>query len=330
MRPQGKDGFYKSKRLSSHCNILYPPFGRIDFISVSPLRLECLEISLHWHAENTSSITKNINLCFLPRGVCSKAHKFKHMKTWLLGIYVLPSSFPSHYPLPHRLPTKWTLPITLPWKATATQTLFVSDCFLSLCAHVRTLLDLVCLWLCVLVYSVLIVAGTWGNEHGSVWRRRNRRQYTNNENGQKNERDTKWVSYQSETGGEIYLSSPNPLSFLMIVFNVPPPLLNSKWSMYQILSPCQSLSLSSVLVWVGATLEGDMFCFQLLSLCFLMLCCLRVSFVPYRAITLDNQLVVLATTAADAGRYHVEAVNEMTGENVTSPAIYLSISGKKK
>uniref|UniRef100_A0A3Q3VZI8 Uncharacterized protein n=1 Tax=Mola mola TaxID=94237 RepID=A0A3Q3VZI8_MOLML len=44
------------------------------------------------------------------------------------------------------------------------------------------------------------------------------------------------------------------------------------------------------------------------------------------AITLDNQLVVLATTATDAGRYHVEAVNEMTGENVTSPTIYLSIS----
>lgn len=60
----------------------------------------------------------------------------------------------------------------------------------------------------------------------------------------------------------------------------------------------------------------------LLSLC--------VSFVPYRAITLDNQLVVLATTAADAGRYHVEAVNEMTGENVTSPAVYLSTSGKNK
>uniref|UniRef100_A0A8D0CST5 Sidekick cell adhesion molecule 1 n=1 Tax=Sander lucioperca TaxID=283035 RepID=A0A8D0CST5_SANLU len=38
-------------------------------------------------------------------------------------------------------------------------------------------------------------------------------------------------------------------------------------------------------------------------------------------ITLDNQLVVLATTAADAGRYHVEAVNEMTGENVTSPVL---------
>ncbi|XP_038568876.1 protein sidekick-1-like isoform X2 [Micropterus salmoides] len=44
------------------------------------------------------------------------------------------------------------------------------------------------------------------------------------------------------------------------------------------------------------------------------------------AITLDNQLVVLATTAADAGRYHVEAVNEMTGESVTSPAVYLSIA----
>lgn len=50
---------------------------------------------------------------------------------------------------------------------------------------------------------------------------------------------------------------------------------------------------------------------------------------PYRAITLDNQLVVLATTATDAGRYHVEAVNEMTGDNVTSPAVYLSISGKE-
>ncbi|KAM3864644.1 LOW QUALITY PROTEIN: protein sidekick-1-like [Diretmus argenteus] len=48
------------------------------------------------------------------------------------------------------------------------------------------------------------------------------------------------------------------------------------------------------------------------------------------AITLDNQLVVLATTAADAGRYYVEAVNELTGENVTSPAIYLSISVGKK
>lgn len=55
--------------------------------------------------------------------------------------------------------------------------------------------------------------------------------------------------------------------------------------------------------------------------------CVCVSFVPCRAITLDNQLVLLATTAADAGRYHAEAVNEMTGENVTSAAVYLSVSG---
>uniref|UniRef100_A0A8C7XQW8 Sidekick cell adhesion molecule 1a n=1 Tax=Oryzias sinensis TaxID=183150 RepID=A0A8C7XQW8_9TELE len=45
------------------------------------------------------------------------------------------------------------------------------------------------------------------------------------------------------------------------------------------------------------------------------------------AVTLDNQLVVLATTASDAGGYHAEAMNEMTGENVTSPTVYLSISG---
>lgn len=56
---------------------------------------------------------------------------------------------------------------------------------------------------------------------------------------------------------------------------------------------------------------------------------MRVLFVPCRSITLDNQLVVLATSAADAGRYHVEAVNEMTGENATSPVVYLSISGEK-
>uniref|UniRef100_A0A4W6FW44 Sidekick cell adhesion molecule 1 n=1 Tax=Lates calcarifer TaxID=8187 RepID=A0A4W6FW44_LATCA len=43
-------------------------------------------------------------------------------------------------------------------------------------------------------------------------------------------------------------------------------------------------------------------------------------------ITSDNQLVVLATTATDAGRYHAEVVNEMTGENATSPAVYLSVS----
>ncbi|XP_058891430.1 protein sidekick-1-like isoform X2 [Acipenser ruthenus] len=44
------------------------------------------------------------------------------------------------------------------------------------------------------------------------------------------------------------------------------------------------------------------------------------------AITLDNQLVVLSTAAADAGRYYVQAVNERNGENKTSPSIYLSIA----
>uniref|UniRef100_A0A8C1R1Z1 Sidekick cell adhesion molecule 1b n=1 Tax=Cyprinus carpio TaxID=7962 RepID=A0A8C1R1Z1_CYPCA len=44
------------------------------------------------------------------------------------------------------------------------------------------------------------------------------------------------------------------------------------------------------------------------------------------AITLDNQLVVLGTAAADAGRYYVEAVNERNGENKTSPSIYLSVA----
>ncbi|XP_028829120.1 protein sidekick-1 isoform X2 [Denticeps clupeoides] len=44
------------------------------------------------------------------------------------------------------------------------------------------------------------------------------------------------------------------------------------------------------------------------------------------AITMDNQLVVLATSAADAGRYSVQAVNERNGENKTSPSVYLSIS----
>uniref|UniRef100_A0A672MXE1 Sidekick cell adhesion molecule 1 n=1 Tax=Sinocyclocheilus grahami TaxID=75366 RepID=A0A672MXE1_SINGR len=44
------------------------------------------------------------------------------------------------------------------------------------------------------------------------------------------------------------------------------------------------------------------------------------------AITLDNQLVVLGTAAADAGRYYVQAVNERNGENKTSPSIYLSVA----
>ncbi|KAL0608163.1 LOW QUALITY PROTEIN: hypothetical protein AAY473_024768, partial [Plecturocebus cupreus] len=45
-----------------------------------------------------------------------------------------------------------------------------------------------------------------------------------------------------------------------------------------------------------------------------------------RAITLENQLVILATTPSDAGAYYVQAVNERNGENKTSPFIHLSIA----
>lgn len=38
--------------------------------------------------------------------------------------------------------------------------------------------------------------------------------------------------------------------------------------------------------------------------------------------------MVLATAAADAGRYYVQAVNEKNGENKTSPSIYLNVAGK--
>uniref|UniRef100_A0A8B9F4D2 Sidekick cell adhesion molecule 1 n=1 Tax=Amazona collaria TaxID=241587 RepID=A0A8B9F4D2_9PSIT len=42
------------------------------------------------------------------------------------------------------------------------------------------------------------------------------------------------------------------------------------------------------------------------------------------AITLQNQLVILATSVSDAGSYYVQAVNEKNGENKTSPFINLS------
>ncbi|XP_004394197.1 PREDICTED: protein sidekick-1 [Odobenus rosmarus divergens] len=44
------------------------------------------------------------------------------------------------------------------------------------------------------------------------------------------------------------------------------------------------------------------------------------------AITLENQLVILAATAGDAGAYYAQAVNERNGENKTSPLIHLSIA----
>ncbi|PKU37227.1 protein sidekick-1- hypothetical protein [Limosa lapponica baueri] len=45
-----------------------------------------------------------------------------------------------------------------------------------------------------------------------------------------------------------------------------------------------------------------------------------------RAITLENQLVILATSVTDAGGYYVQAVNEKNGENKTSPFIHLSVA----
>ncbi|GAA6109146.1 protein sidekick-1 isoform X1 [Tachysurus ichikawai] len=45
---------------------------------------------------------------------------------------------------------------------------------------------------------------------------------------------------------------------------------------------------------------------------------------------MENQLVVLSTAAADAGRYYVQAVNEKNGENKTSPSIYLNVTGKQR
>ncbi|XP_031422173.1 protein sidekick-1 isoform X2 [Clupea harengus] len=48
------------------------------------------------------------------------------------------------------------------------------------------------------------------------------------------------------------------------------------------------------------------------------------------AITLENQLVVLATAAADMGRYYVQAVNEKNGENKTSPSIHLTVAVGKR
>ncbi|XP_057606118.1 protein sidekick-1 [Hippopotamus amphibius kiboko] len=45
------------------------------------------------------------------------------------------------------------------------------------------------------------------------------------------------------------------------------------------------------------------------------------------AITLENQLVILAAAAGDTGPYYVQAVNERNGENKTSPLIHLSVAG---
>lgn len=206
---------FNNNRQSSNFTALYSCFDLIDFISLSgSLNIFVWgEVSILWHAENTSSITKNIILCFLPGGICCQTDEFKRLRnlsaTKIFSVSISPTTSPSkvsssHYDL-----------------------LKVNGNAKSLCeslyAQVRTLLDFACLWSCVLVYQH--VPCLWHidcrcYEDGSVWRRRNRRQYTNSESGKKNERYTKWATYQSETGGEIYLSSLNPLSFLMLVFNV--------------------------------------------------------------------------------------------------------------
>lgn len=232
----------------------------------------------------------------------------------------LPLSSPS--PSPSKINSSYNAPLT-----NSSSTKSVYDCFLSLCAHVRTALDIVCLWLCVVCLCCIdccCYVGKWGwisvkkGEQKTIhkqreWPKEWKRHKMSHISIWDRRRDLFKLSESS------FLSDECIQCFL-------PPLMNSKWSMYQILSSCQSLSLSSVLVWDGATLEGGTFCFWLLLFCFLISCVLCLC--PTSAITLDNQLVVLATTAADAGRYYVEAVNEMTGENVTSPAVYLSISGK--
>ncbi|XP_025778949.1 protein sidekick-1 [Puma concolor] len=45
------------------------------------------------------------------------------------------------------------------------------------------------------------------------------------------------------------------------------------------------------------------------------------------AITLENQLVILAATAGDARVYYAQAVNERNGDSKTSPLVHLSVAG---
>lgn len=48
----------------------------------------------------------------------------------------------------------------------------------------------------------------------------------------------------------------------------------------------------------------------------------------FSAITLDNTLVILSSVAPDAGRYYVQAVNDINGENKTSQPITLTVESK--
>lgn len=48
----------------------------------------------------------------------------------------------------------------------------------------------------------------------------------------------------------------------------------------------------------------------------------------FRALTLDNTLVILSTVAPDAGRYYAQAVNDKNGENKTSQPVILNVESK--
>lgn len=206
--------------------MLYSPFGHIDFISVLALRWTVGEfLSTDMLKTQVASLKTSTCVSCLAASVPRQTGS----NTWKSERYeyiFLPFSTSSRDPPPnHAKSFQNQLPITLSWKAAATQSLFVSDSFLSLCARVRTVLDLVRLWLCCTVFvqywSVLVhgemtmdqceEGETVDNTQttGIAKRIKETQNYTHI-------RDT----YQSETAGEIYLSSLNPLSFLMLVFNV--------------------------------------------------------------------------------------------------------------
>lgn len=146
--------------------MLYSLFGHIDFVSVSALRLEYWEISIHWHAENTSSITKNINLRFLPdRHTSSNTWKSERFG------YILLSSTPPPPSSPTKSPSKINSSYYTTWKATAIQTVQYVIVFLCLCSmsSVRSCAFVICMCLCIIyVCALLIAAGTWGCKDGSV------------------------------------------------------------------------------------------------------------------------------------------------------------------
>lgn len=149
--------------VSNHFAALYSCFDLIDFISLSgSLNIFVWGgVSILWHAENTSSITKNIILCFLPGGICCQTDKFKRLRnlsaTKIFSVSISPTTSPSKVSSSHCD----LLKVNGNAKSLCE----------SLCAQVRTLLDFACLWSCVLVYQraaclchidCRCYAGKWG------------------------------------------------------------------------------------------------------------------------------------------------------------------------